>query len=57
MACYWSVTAGMWDMGFCCLEGGTSWEQCWTEVGAGKCAQTCSKDDKERWWHTAWLDW
>ena len=57
MACYQSVPGGVQNMKFCDRERGTSWEENWHEIYAGKCTQKYSKHDKKKWWYTNSLDW
>ena len=52
-----SVPAGMQGIRFCGHKRDASWEESWHEIYAGKLTQKYSKNDKERWWHTNWLDW
>ena len=55
MVCYQSNLGSVQGMRFCGLERGSSWEEIWHEIYAGKPNQKYSKDDKERCWHTNWL--
>ena len=57
IACYHSVPGVVQNMKFCGRKRGTSWEENWHEIYAGKCTQKYSKHDKKKWWYTNSLDW
>ena len=56
MVFYKSVPGYVQGMGSWDHKGGASWEKYEPDMYAGKRKQKYKKDDKERCWHTSWLD-